>query len=195
MTTPCEAAKIRLEQASERLSHEREVLSGYREKMSSLEDDHQDLTRRFEDASSLVVENERQWESARETLRNAIDADKEAETKYKYWQDQNTKLRNGEQTVHSGEPNEKALVEADLDRARDVDVAASKARTSAENSVKEAKKRHDRSKTFLQEKADAKTANEDARSTLRNKIEVQEEAVSAAEESKRNAEAAVNEHC
>lgn len=193
--TTCDEARSTLDRARERAAHEREVMSGYRERQRDLEYEHSDATRRWQDASALVVTNEREWDTARESLRGVIEAERAAEEKLAYWNDQQSRLRNGQSTDYSGENNEKAIIDGRRQDASDAEYNAEQATSAAKESVEEAKERFDRSKEFLQERADSKFAIEDKQSTLRNRIELQQSAVSEAEEWFRNAERTVNEVC
>lgn len=193
--TTCDEAQRELQRAEERLMQERVVLQGYRDQLSRLESEHDTLTRQWKDASALAVENERSWEQAREALRSAIDTERAAQEKYAYWDDQRSRLDSGGTTEYSGEQNERALVDAKRDEASDARYNASQARQTAESDVTEAKDRYERSMQFLQSEADEKFANEDARSTLGNQIEVQDRAVSETYAWVGQAKAKVDEVC
>lgn len=193
--TSCDEARSERDRARERAEREGEVLAGYRETMQELEYQHSDLTRRWEEASGLVVTNERAWENAREALRGAIDAERAAEEKLAYWNEQQRRLRAGETTDYDGESNKKAIIDGQRDDASNAEYNAEQARKSAENEVEQSKDRFDRSKSFLQEKANEKFANEDKRSTLRNRIELQQTAVSEAKEWLNTAQRTVDQVC
>lgn len=193
--TTCDEARSELGRAQERVYREREVLQGYSDKMRDLEYDHSDLTRRWQEASALVVENERSWQQARDDLGRAKEAERAAEEKLEYWNEQQRRLRNGETTDYSGESNERALIDGQRDSASNVEYNAEQARKRAEDEVRQGEDRFERSKQFLQEQANKKFANEDAQSTLRNRISLQEQAVRDAENWAGQAQSTVDRVC
>ena len=131
----CDEARSELGRARERVEHERDVLSRYREQMSDLEDEHRDLTRRWEEASGLVVENEREWDRARERLRSAIETLHEKQEKLAYWNEQKRRLDNGESTDYSGEGNERAIINGQREDAYNAEYDAESWKTNAQRTV------------------------------------------------------------
>lgn len=193
--TPCEEARDRRDAAQATAEREREVLWDYQEQYRTLENEHADLERRWTEASGLVVQNERDWEVARETLRKAIDDERTAEQVERAAVAEREKYDRGERTKYSGEPNERALLDRDKEVAYDALMLRRTELRTAEGDVRTAKDRHDRSRTFLQERADAKFANEDAQRTKRSQIAVQQETVNAAEQAAGAAQQVVDRVC